>query len=125
MKHEKDGDWGNNWLGINGSKLGPDGVGSGSFTVQSFNPAEGYDGVRFKDHFAGWNHPHLEEFGLRWVNEGAARVLGLMKGDYHADEGMLPYEQYEKAKQSPLIKLVEHPSARLFLGYINNQKPCG
>jgi len=101
VKREKDGDWGNKWLGMTGSKLGPDGVGSGSFVVEWYRPAEGFEGVRFKDHFEGWRGPHLEEIGYRSINEPASRVLGIMKGDYHGELGYLPYEQWQKAKGLP------------------------
>jgi peptide/nickel transport system substrate-binding protein len=123
MKNEKDGDWGSKWLGMNGSKLGPDGAGSGSFTVEWYRPAVGFDGVRFKDHFFGWNHPHLDEIGYRYVIETASRALGLMKGDYHGELGYLPYEQWEKVKESPLVKVIQQPSMRLFICSIHNQRP--
>jgi peptide/nickel transport system substrate-binding protein len=123
VKHEKDGDWGAKWLSLNGSKLGPDGVGSGSFTLEMFNPAVGFDGVRFKDHFNGWNHPHLEEIGYRYIVETASRVLGLMKGDYHGELGYLPYEQWQKLKESSIVKVIQQPSMRLFICSIHNQRP--
>lgn len=123
LKHEKDGDWGNKWLGMTGSKLGPDGVGSGSFTVEWYRPAEGFDGVRFKGHFGGWKDPHLEEIGYRSIHEAASRVLGLMKGDFHGELGYLPYEQWQKAKESPLVQIVQQPSMRVYMGWVNNEKP--
>ncbi len=123
VKREKDGDWGNKWLGMTGSKLGPDGVGSGSFAVEWYRPGEGFDGVRFKDHFEGWKGSHLEQIGYRSIHEAASRVLGLMKGDYHGELGYLPYEQYQKAKESPLVQILQQPSMRLFVCMMNNQKP--
>lgn len=123
LRHETDGDWGSKWLGVTGSKLGPDGVGSGSFAVSWYRPAEGFDGVRFKDHFWPWNHPHLEEIGYRSIHEAASRVLGLMKGDFHGELGYLPYEQWQKAKESPQVQILQEPSARLWYGMINNSKP--
>jgi len=123
LKHERDGDWGSKWLGMTGSTLGPDGVGSGSFAVEMYDPAVGFDGTRFKDHFWGWKHPHLEKVGFRTIREAASRVLGLMKGDFHGDDGYLNYEQWQKTKQSPLVQNLQQPSMRILVGFMHNQKP--
>ncbi len=121
--HEKDGDWGSKWLSTYGTRLGKNGVGTGSYTIEMYDPAVGYDLVKFKDHFLGWDKPHMERVGYRGVSETAARVLGLMKGDFHGELGYLPYEQLQKVKTSPRIKVLEQPSTRLFFAIIHNQKP--
>jgi len=121
--HQKDGDWGSAWLGTYGSRPGKDGVGSGSYTCEMYDPAVGFDGTKFKDHFLGWDRPHMERIAYRSIHEGAARVLGLMKGDFHGEMGYLPYEQLEKVKTAPKIKVVEQPSTRLYFAIMHNQRP--
>jgi peptide/nickel transport system substrate-binding protein len=121
-KHEKDGDWGNKWLAVNGTHLGEDGVGTGSYTVESYDPSRGFDGIKFKDHFRAWDHPHMEKIGLRTVHETASRILGLMKGDYHAEVGYLPYDQIEKIKGSPEVRIIVEPSMRLFYCHFHHLK---
>jgi len=121
--HEKDGDWGSKWLSAYGTRLGKKGVGTGSYTVEMFDPAVGFDLVKFKDHFLGWDNPHMEKVGFRGVHESAGRVLGLMKGDFHAELGYLPFEQLEKVKKAPNIKVLEQPSTRLFYAFLHCQKP--
>jgi len=123
LRHEKDGDLGSAWFGATGSKLGPDGVGTGSFAIEWYSPGEGFDAVRFKDHFWPWNHPHLEKVGYRGVKEISARMLALMKGDFHGELGYTPYEQWEKAVKSPNVQMVQQPSMRLFYFAIHNRKP--
>jgi len=83
----------------------------------------GFDGVRFKDHFWGWNHPHPESIGYRSIKESAARLLGVMKGDLHGDLGYLSYEQWKKAKESPSVQIIQEPTMKLYLSWMNNQKP--
>jgi len=121
--HEKDGDWGSKWLSTYGTRLGKDGVGTGSYTYEMYDPAVGYDGIKFKDHFLGWDDPHMERIGYRSVHEQAARVLALMKGDFHGEHGYLSYEQLEKVKTSPKMKVVVQPTMRLFYPHLHCQKP--
>jgi peptide/nickel transport system substrate-binding protein len=122
-KYEKDGDWGNKWLASHGTMLGKEGVGTGSYTVEKYDPAWGFDGTKFKDHFWPWDHPHIEKLGFRTVHETATRILGLMNGDYHAELGYLPYEQLKKASESPEIRLIQVPTMRLFYAMFNNSGP--
>lgn len=121
--HEKNGDWGSAWLSTYGTRLGKDGVGTGSYTVEMYDPAVGFDGAAFKDHFLGWDHPHMEKVGYRNMNEVAARVLSLMKGEFHGELGYLPYEQLQKVKTSPKIQVIEKPSMRLFFTFLHCKKP--
>jgi peptide/nickel transport system substrate-binding protein len=121
--HEQDGDWGSKWLSVRGTRLGKDGVGTGSYTVEMYDPALGFDGIKFKDHFLSWDHPHMERVGYRSMHEAAARVLALMKGELHGEGGYLPYEQLEKIKTSPKVKVLEQPSTRLFHAHLHCQKP--
>lgn len=121
--HEKDGDWGGTWLSTYGTRLGKDGVGTGSYTIEMYDPAVGFDGTIFKDHFLGWDKPHMEKVGYRHMNEVAARVLSLMKGEFQGELGYLPYEQLQKVRTSDKIKVIEMPSMRLFFAFLHCQKP--
>ena len=121
QRYEKDGDWGNKWLAAHGTVLGKDGVGTGSYTVEKYDPGWGFDAAKFGNHFWPWSHPHFEKFGFRTVHETATRVLGLMNGDYHGEIGYLPYEQLQKVAESPNIRIITEPSTRLFYAHFNNQ----
>ena len=123
QKYEKNGDWGNKWLAANGTSLGKDGVGTGSYTVEKYEPAWGFDAAKFEAHFYPWDHSHFSKFGFRTVHETATRLLGLMNGDYHGEIGYLPYEQLQKAAESDKIRLIQEPSTRLFYAHLHNQKP--
>jgi peptide/nickel transport system substrate-binding protein len=123
QKHDKGGDLGSEWLSRTGSRLGSDGVGTGSYTVERFNPAEGFEGKSFKDHFLGWSRPHMERIGYKLVHEQAARILGLMKGDFHGDLGYMPYEQLVKLRKNPTTKVITERSMRLFTAFMHCQKP--
>ncbi|MEW6264460.1 MAG: ABC transporter substrate-binding protein [Thermodesulfobacteriota bacterium] len=122
--HEKDGDWGKAWLSTHGSALGKDGAGSGSYTIEMYNPAVGIDGTKFNDHFWPWNHPHVEKIGYRTYAESAARILALKKGEIHASLGGYdPWEQLQDLKTSPKLRILTKPSTRLFYADLHCQKP--
>lgn len=122
--HEKNGDWGKEWLSTNGTRLGEGGVGSGSYTVKMYDPATGIDGDKFDDHFYPWKPSNVEKIGYRTYSETASRLLALKKGEIHASlGGYLPWEQLEDLKRSPQIDIISKPSLRLFYSDLNNQKP--
>ena len=122
--HEKDGDWGKAWLATHGSTLGKDGAGSGSYTIEMYNPAVGIDGSKFIDHFWPWNHPHVTKIGYRTYAETASRILALKKGEIHASLGGYdPWEQLQDLKTSPKLKIITKPSTRLFYADLHCQKP--
>jgi peptide/nickel transport system substrate-binding protein len=123
QKHETSGDWGSRWLSGTGTVLGKDGVGTGSYTTEMYNPAVGFDGAKFKDHFLGWEKPHMEKVGFRSMHDMASRILALMKGDFHGEAGYMPYDQLQKVKADAKMKVVEQRSARLFYAYLHCQKP--
>ena len=75
-KNEKDGDWGQAWLAKNVAS-------TGSYKLKRYDPAIGFVGERFKEHFAGWGA------------EGVRRDrVPHRAGDQHArpgaDQGRLP-----------------------------------
>ena len=74
-KNEKDGDWGQAWLAQNVAS-------SGSYKLKRYDPAIGFVGERFKEHFAGWGPKAFDEIEFRTVLETNTRVQGMIKGDY-------------------------------------------
>ena len=116
-KNEKDSDWGTAWLAKNDA-------GSGSFKVERYDPAVGVVGVRFADHFAGWEGlKPPERIELRTIREQTSQLLALKKGDVDALDGYLPADQIETLRKDPKVQIMEQPSMRLFVLHINNQRP--
>lgn len=124
QSHEKNGDWGKAWLSSHGTVLGKDGVGTGAYTVEMYDPAVGVDGAKFKDHFCAWNKPHMDHIGYRSYSESASRLLAIKKGEIHASlGGYLPWEQINDLKDSKNVIVLNKPSMRLFYSDLNNQMP--
>jgi len=113
--HEKDGDWGEGWLASNDA-------GSGSYMLKRYDPAIGFNAVRFKDHFKGWdsNPNPLDEIEFRSVVEINSRVLGLMNGDFHGTDGYLPQDQVKRLAVDDNIYVDEQESMRIFYSIIHN-----
>ena len=91
-KNEKDGDWGQAWLAKNVAS-------TGSYKLKRYDPAIGFVGERFKEHFAGWGPKAFDEIEFRTVLETNTRVQGLIKGDFQGTDGYLPYDQILRLKQ--------------------------
>ncbi len=91
-KNEKDGDWGQAWLAKNVAS-------SGSYKLKRYDPAIGFVGERFKEHFAGWGPKAFDEIEFRTVLETNTRVQGLIKGDFQGTDGYLPYDQILRLKR--------------------------
>jgi ABC-type transport system substrate-binding protein len=72
-KNEKDGDWGQAWLAKNVAS-------TGSYKLKRYDPAIGFVGERFKEHFAGWGDKAFDEIEFRAVLETNTRVQGPIKG---------------------------------------------
>jgi ABC-type transport system substrate-binding protein len=115
-KNEKDGDWGEAWLGKNVA-------GTGSYKLKRYDPAVGFVGDRFKEHFAGWGKKPFDEIEFRTVLETNTRVLGLMKGDYHGTDGYMAPDQVQRLRQSPNVQILEAESMRVFTFAIHNGRP--
>lgn len=115
-KNEKDGDWGRAFLTRNVA-------GSGSYKLRRYDPAVGFIGERFKEHFAGWGPKTLDEIEFRTVLETNTRVLGMIKGDYHGTDGYMAPDQIERLRQSPNVQILEQESMRVFHFAIHNARP--
>jgi peptide/nickel transport system substrate-binding protein len=72
-KNEKDGDWGQAWLAKNVAS-------TGSYKLKRYDPAIGFVGERFKEHFAGLGDKAFDEIEFRAVLETNTRVQGPIKG---------------------------------------------
>jgi len=117
-QHEKDGDWGAEWLSRNEA-------GSGSYRLRRFDAAIGFATERFPGHFAGWSHAKnpVEDAEFRVAMETATRVLGVIKGEFNTTDGFLPAEQLQRMRESGNIKFVETETLRTFYFIIDNAKP--
>jgi peptide/nickel transport system substrate-binding protein len=106
-RNEKDGDWGQAWLARNVA-------GTGGFKLRRYDPAVGFVGERFREHFAGWGPKPLDEIEFRTVLETNTRVLGLIRGDYHGLDGYLAPDQVARLRESPNVRIIEQESMRVF-----------
>jgi ABC-type transport system substrate-binding protein len=114
--NEAGGDWGTAWLARNEA-------GTGSYILRRYDPAFGFTAQRFRDHFAGWGKDPIEDLEFRTVQDTNTRVLGLMRGDFQGTDGYLPYDQLQRLRQSPNVKIIEQESMRVFLLSFNNSRP--
>lgn len=116
--NEKDGDLGTVWLSKNSA-------GSGSFMLKRYDPAIGWQAVRFEDHFMGWDMVEnpLDEIEFRTVVEINSRVLGLMNGDFQGTDGYLPQDQVKRLRESDDIYVDEQESMRIFYSIMHNARP--
>lgn len=104
---EVDGDWGQKFLTDNTA-------GSGSFTLKRYDPALGFVGERFADHFAGWGEKYFDEIEFRTVVETNTRIQGLMRGDYHGLDGYLAPDQVQRLRSAKGVQVMEEESMRVF-----------
>ena len=112
-KNEKDGDWGQAWLAKNVAS-------TGSYKLKRYDPAIGFVGERFKEHFAGWGPKSFDEIEFRTVLETNTRVQGMIKGDFQGTDGYLPYDQILRLKQAKNVQILEEESMRVFYFNIHN-----
>lgn len=112
-KNEKDGDWGQAWLARNVAS-------TGSYKLKRYDPAIGFVGERFKEHFAGWGPKSFDEIEFRTVLETNTRVQGLIKGDIQGTDGYLPYDQILRLKEAKNVQILEQESMRVFYFNIHN-----
>ena len=114
-RNEKNGDWGQAWLAKNEA-------GTGSFKLKRYDPAVGFIGERFKDHFYGWGPKYFDEIEFRTVLETNTRLLGLIKGDYHGLDGYLTPDAIDRLKAAPGVQVIEEESMRVFQVSFNNER---
>lgn len=107
QENEVDGDWGQAFLIENIA-------GTGSFTLQRYDPAVGFIGERFEDHFAGWGENYFDEIEFRTVVETNTRIQGLMRGDYHGLDGYLAPDQVQRLRSADNVQILEEESMRVF-----------
>ncbi|WP_118133562.1 ABC transporter substrate-binding protein [Oceanicella sp. SM1341] len=115
-ENEVDGDWGQAWLTDHVA-------GSGSYMLDRYDPAVGFIGERFEDHFAGWGESYYDEIEFRTVLETNTRVQGLMRGDYQGLDGYLAPDQIARLRDSDNVQIIEQESMRVFHFAMNNRRP--
>ena len=113
-RNERNGDWGQEWISRNDA-------GSGSFTLQRFDPARGFLARRYDGHFLG--PAGLAEIDFRYVAEVNSRVLGLVRGDFQGTDPYMPQDQIKRLQQDPNMNVMEAESTRLFYATFHHQRP--
>jgi peptide/nickel transport system substrate-binding protein len=81
MEHEKDGDFGNDWLKTNTA-------GSGAYTLLNWKPNESYTLTANDEFYAG--APHMKRVIVRHIQESATQRLLLEKGDIDLARNLNP-----------------------------------
>jgi peptide/nickel transport system substrate-binding protein len=118
--HEKDGDWGAEWLASNEA-------GSGAYSIDpsTYRPQENIDMMRFEDHFYGWddNDDPVEIVHAAPVQETSTRVLALIRGDIDATDSYLPTDQVERVEKADGVHVAQDESMRIMLIRMNNMRP--
>lgn len=113
QENEVNDDWGQAFLTENVA-------GSGSFTLTRYDPALGFIGSRFPEHFAGWGENYLDEIEFRTVLETNTRIQGLLRGDYHGLDGYLAPDQVQRLRASDNVQIFEEESMRVFYFSVHN-----
>ncbi|MCO6386968.1 ABC transporter substrate-binding protein [Aliihoeflea sp. 40Bstr573] len=120
QEHEKDGDWGAEWLASHSA-------GSGAYTIDpdTYRPQENLTFIRFEDHFFGWddNPDPIEVVRAQPIQETTTRVMALMSGDIHATDSYLPTDQVRRVSSTEGVHLAQDESMRVMFLRMNNSKP--
>ena len=118
--HEKDGDWGSEWLASNTA-------GSGAYAIEAetYRPRETLTLKRNPDHFRGWddNPKPIEVARVQDITETSTRVLSLLRGDVDATDSYLPADQVERVEKSEGVHVSRDESMRIFIIRMNNSRP--
>ena len=115
-KNEINGDWGQAWLSKNSA-------GSGAYKLTQFDPAIGFVGERFADHFKGWGPKWVDEIEFRGVKDTNTRVLGLLRGDFQGIGGYLQTDQLNRIKANGNAQVLEAESMRVMMAQFNVTRP--
>lgn len=117
QENEVDGDWGQAFMIENVA-------GTGSYTLKRYDPARGFVGERFAEHFAGWGEKYFDEIEFRTVLETNTRLQGLMRGDYQGLDGYLAPDQIQRLRSAEGVTVNEEESMRVFhLAMHNGRAP--
>ncbi len=114
--NEKDGDWGREWLARNVAA-------SGSWRVTAYDPAVGWEGERFAQHFLPWHERAPAGIRFRTIREANSQTLGLQRGDIDYFVGTLSADQVERMGRARNVVAMREPSVRLFMMLFNTRKP--
>jgi peptide/nickel transport system substrate-binding protein len=118
--HEKNGDWGADWLASNEA-------GSGAYSVVpgTYIPLERVDLRKFDQHFLGWadNPSPVKVIAFRTAHETSTGVLGLLNGSIDMTDSYLPTDQVEQIQSSKAAHVARNTSMRTFIIRMNNAKP--
>ena len=123
QRHEENGDYGNRWLAINGSRLGKDGVGTGAYGLKEWQPGSRFIYEKFPDYFQGWDQPHMENIRIEIVYETATQIIGLKTGRYDFMPNNRSWDEIQSLMESPLLQEIQFRNPKLAYISLNNQKP--
>ena len=123
QRHEEEGDYGNRWLAMHGTRLGKDGVGTGAYALKEWKPGSFWIYEKFPDYFKGWDQPHMEEIRVEVVYETATRIIGLKKGTYHYWPMSRSYDDLQELMKSPLLQDIHSRNPYTQFIHLHNQKP--
>jgi ABC-type transport system substrate-binding protein len=116
QSHEVNNDWGNKWLNDHDA-------GSGSYTLEQYDPAVGFVAKRFVDHFLGWKGKPIDWIDFRYVAEVSSRLLGLIKGDILGAESLFPADQLKQLREAKNVQVIDQESMRVQVLHMHNQRP--
>jgi peptide/nickel transport system substrate-binding protein len=75
-QHEADGDWGHAW-----AQLNAEGLGTGPYRLDGFEPEERAELVRYDGYWRGWEGDHFDRIVVRVVPEAETRRELIEQGD--------------------------------------------
>ena len=114
--HEKDGDWGSQWLSTKEA-------GSGAFMLKDWKGSGvGFLMERNKSYWLPWPERRLDEVEVRIIREVSSRVLSLRKGEIHGTDTYMPADVIEQLKKDPNVRVEPHESMRTFVLRMNNAR---
>ncbi len=114
--HEKDGDWGAQWLSTNEA-------GSGAFVMKEWKGAAvGFLLEPFKDYWQPWPQKRLDEVEVRIIREISSVVMALKKGEVHGGQTYIPADVVEQLQKDPNVRVEPHESMRVMVLRMNNAR---
>jgi peptide/nickel transport system substrate-binding protein len=95
--HEDNGDWGNAWAETNS-----EGLGTGPYTITSFEPGSSLTQARFENYWQGWEGSEFDQIIVRVVEEDATRRQLIEQGTVDIVDTLTP-EALQALEQNPDI----------------------
>ena len=115
MAHEKNGDYGQEWM--------QDGdAGSGPFRKKRWEHGVAYHMEAVEDYWRGWEHPnHLNGVIYKLIREASSQYIAIQKGEADIVSGLSP-ENFDLAEKQRGIWVSNDPGFTTFGLKMNNQR---